>query len=422
MKFIDTALENTISHEVPDILKEKKIQSANTLKTLKKFPPRSEEWKYTSFRHLNDLLYSQELSINQNPSPFFKEKNHIIFKDGICDTKTTKNILPDGVSIKSFTEWYFSRDSDSNLLSDHIMQNELFRPFAKQENTLEHLNILFCKDIYVITVNTNSIIDIPLHFYFQQQDCNMIGTRLFFHLQKGCQLKVSIHIGSLKDLEEQKNKEDLSMLSLRAKLEEKSHLDIYCKQYIPSKSTFLMQSYFDLEGKSSTLKSFDAQLGEGHLRNNKSVALSGTDAQVFVHALSLLKNQSHFDSHFYIQHTKPKTLSRLNVKSILSDISRYVFNGCVYINKEAQKSDSNQISKSLILNHLAEADVKPELDVFADDVKATHGATVGQLNEDDIFYLQSRGLSYKEAIRSLSASFLQALLMEIDDKNLKADY
>ena len=250
----------------------------------------------------------------------------------------------------------------------------------------------------------------------------MVGTRLFFYLQKNSQLKVSIHIGGLKDLEEQKNREDLLILSLRARLEEKSHLDICCKQYIHSKSTFLMQSYFDLEGKNSTLRSFDTQLGEGYLRNNKTVDLNGINARVFIHALSLLKNQSHFDSHFYIQHIKPKTLSRLNVKSILSDISRYVFNGWVGINKEAQKSDSNQISKSLILNHLAEADVKPELDVFADDVKATHGATVGQLDEDDIFYLRSRGLSYKEAIRFLSASFLQALLMEIDDKNLRAGY
>ena len=428
MKFIDDALEDTLSHKSLDIFKKKKIQSANALKALKKFPPRSEQWKYTSFRHLNDLLYSREHPIKQTeilPHSFKEkdqEKNKVIFKDGICQTATIKEVLPKGVSIKSFTDWYLSQSSNSNPSSNktfQIIQNELFQPFAKQEDILEHLNILFCKDIYVITVDANTSVNFPLYFYFQQQVCNMIGTRLFFYLQEGSQLKVSIHTGDIKDLEGQKNREDLSVFSLRAKLEEKSHLDIYYTQYIHSKATFLMQSYFDLEGKNSHLQSFDTQLGEGYLRNNKAIDLKGTGSQSHIQALSLLKKQSHFDSHFYIQHIKPKTLSRLNVRSILSDISRYVFNGWVGINKGAQKSDSNQISKSLILNPLAEADVKPELDVFADDVKATHGATVGQLNEDDIFYLQSRGLSYEEAIRSLSASFLQALLMKISDKNLK---
>ena len=424
MKFIDTALEHTTSHKIPNILKEKKIQSANALKTLKQFPPRSEEWKYTSFRHLNDLLYSQKLPVNQSLFPFLKgeKRNNILFKDGVCDIKNAESTLPKGVSIKSFTDWHLSQNFHSNSSSSHIfqvMQNELFQPFTKQEDVLEHLNILLCKDIYVISIDADTSVDTPLYFYFQQWNYNIIASRLFFHLQKGSQLKVFIHIGEFEDLERQKNREDLSVFSLKAKLEETSHLDIYFKQYTHSKSTFLMQSHFDLVGKDSHLQSFDIQLGKGHLRNNKVIDLKGTNSQSYIHALSLLKNQSHFDSHFYIQHIKPETLSRLNVRSILSDISRYVFNGSVCINKEAQKSDSNQISKSLILNPLAEADVKPELDVFADDVKATHGATVGQLDEDDIFYLQSRGLSYKEAIQSLSASFLQALLMKINDQNLK---
>ena len=422
MKFIDDALEDTLSHTNLDVLKKKKIQSANVLKALKKFPPRNEEWKYTSFLHLNDLLYSRGHSTRQPETlpHSLKEKNKIIFKDGKCQTIT--NTLPKGVFIRSFTDWYVSQSSNSNSSPNRIfqiIQNELFQPFVKQEDTLEHLNLLLCKDIYVITVDADTSANLPLHLYFQQEAYNMVGTRLFFYLQKGSQLKVSIHIGDSKDLEEPKNRGDLSVLSLKAKLEEKSHLNIYHTQYIHSKATFLMQSYFDLEGKDSRLQSFDTQLGEGYLRNNKVIGLKGHGTQSHIHALSLLKKQSHFDSHFYIQHIKPKTLSRLNVRSILSDISRYVFNGWVGINKEAQKSDSNQISKSLILNPLAEADVKPELDVFADDVKATHGATVGQLNEDDIFYLQSRGLSHKEAIRSLSASFLQALLMKISDKNLK---
>ena len=433
MKFIDAALEATISQELPDILKEKKLQSANALKALKTFPPKTEQWKYTLFRHLNDLLYSQEASKDSSTNSIdysFQNKDRqkkieVTLNDGVCKLAGLKQIFPKGVSIESFVDWYALKKTHSNIDEDNKndafqkIYNEIFQSFSKQEPILEHLNILFCKDIYLIKVAPHTIVDFPLHFYFQQKALNMIGIRLFFYLQQGSQVKVVIHEGDFKGLEKQKDTEDLSVFLLRAKLEEKSSLDIDCIQYAHSRSTFLTQNCFDLTGQGAILKSVDIHLGEGHLRNNRIVHLKGIQTQVFMHSLSLLRQQSHFDSHFYIQHISPQTVSRLNARSVLLDISRYVFNGWVCIDKEAQKSDSDQISKNLILSPLAEADVKPELDVFASDVKATHGSTVGQLNEDEIFYLQSRGLSYKEVIKCLSTSFLQSLLTKIKDEHLK---
>lgn len=436
MKFIDAALEATMSQELPDVLKEKKIQSANALKALKAFPPKTEQWKYTSFHHLNELSYSQKASQDSFKSPMHRlfqskdqqKKCEIIVNDGTCELKRLKQILPKGIFIESFSDWYVSKNIDKksqlnvdNNRNDTFQKiyDEIFQPFSKQEHILEHLNMLFCRDIYLVRVAPHTIVDLPLHFYLQQKALNMVGIQLFFYLQQGSQVKVVIQEGDFKDLEKQKDAENLFVFLFRAKLEEKSSLDIDCIQYTHSGSTFLTQNYFDLAGQGSALRSVDIQLGEGHLRNNRVVHLRGVKTQVYMDSLSLLKQQSHFDSHFYIQHISPQTISRLNARSVLLDISRYVFNGWICIDKEAQKSDSDQISKSLILSPFAESDVKPELDVFASDVKATHGSTVGQINEDEVFYLQSRGLSYKEAIRCLSIGFLESLLIKINNENLR---
>ncbi len=422
MKFVDAALKATTSMLIPDFLKTEKLKSANALKALKTFPPRREQWKYTLFPHINHLLYSDTQNIHntQNTSISSKTPYQIVFNEGLCQPESFKNKLPQGVSIKSLTQQdnaFFADQKTNNLLKESFFQS-----FLKEEPILEHLNILLCKDIYFITVAPHTILDFPLHIEIQRQSQNMMGCRLFFHLQEGSQLKLSIHIKDVKNsTQTQKDIKNLLTFCCRARLEDTAHLDIYFRQSLDAHSTLLTQNYFDLSGHKCSLKSIDVHLGQEYLRHNRVVHLKGLESQAFMHSLSLLQKQSHSDSHFYIQHIKPQTQSRLNARSILLDHARYVFNGLVGIDQKASKSDSHQSSKSLILSPFAEADVKPELDVFADDVKATHGATVGQIHEDEIFYLQSRGLPYKEALQSLSISFLQSMLEQISDEDLREE-
>ena len=417
MKFIDQVLQATTScltdSDSLKIFKERKLHSAKALKKLKHFPPRNEQWKYTHFSHLNDLSYvSQDISdLQKNENTSF----HLFFNDGICQFKSDNPLLPKGVVIQNFKKWYPS----SNVVTDRTQQKALGEYFLEnsfpKEAIVDHLNMLLCRDIYLITVEPHTVIDTPLHLHFQGQTSNMTGLRVFFDIQSGSQVKVVWHIN-----EGWNQGPSVFSVFCKARLDVESQMDMYCRQDLSSTSTLFMQNTFDLIGKGCALNYVDMFLGEGKMRSNGIVHLNGRDVSANIHALSLLKQQAHLDTHFYIDHHYPNTCSRLKARSVLLDNSRYVFNGWVGIDRKAQKADSDQSSKALVLSPFAEADVKPELDIFADNVKATHGATVGQINEEDVFYLQSRGLSYQEALKCLSTSFLQSLLTKIKDKDLQS--
>lgn len=418
MKFIDQVFQATTScltdSDSLKVFKKKKLKSANILKDLKLFPPRNEQWKYTHFSHLNDLSY-----ISKQVSDLPKDQNtpfHLFFNDGVCQLKSDKNLLPKGVVIQNFEKWYpFSKTIiDSSKQKALSLDEYFFKNSFPKEYVIDHLNLLLCRDIYLITVKPHTIIDTPLHLHFQGQTSNITGVRIFFDIQPESRVKIIWHIS-----EGWNKSQSVSSVFCKTRLGVESHIDMYCEKQLSSTSTLLMQNTFDLIGKECVLNYIDMFLGEGNIRSNGIVHLNSEGASANIHTLSLLKQQAHLDTHFYIDHLHPDTCSRLKARSVLLDNSRYVFNGWVGIDRKAQKADSDQSSKALVLSPFAEADVKPELDVFADNVKATHGATVGQINEEDVFYLQSRGLSHQEALRCLSTSFLQSLLAKIKDKDLQ---
>jgi Fe-S cluster assembly protein SufD len=129
-----------------------------------------------------------------------------------------------------------------------------------------------------------------------------------------------------------------------------------------------------------------------------------------------LNHKEYFtDHHTLIRHKKPHTNSKEDYRGILNDEARAVFNGQIKIDPFAIKSDSDQINKNLMLSSKAEVDTKPELQIYNDDVKAAHGATIGQLDDDQKFYLQSRGYSEVEANRILARAFVYDLLEDQSD-------
>lgn len=426
MKFIDEAFKATTSSLKKDFLKifkEQKTHSRTFLKSLKTFPPKTEQWKYTHFSHINDLQYTSKIHQSAH-LPMTAKGHHLVFCDGICESPQEQ--LPKGVSLKSFSQWHLSPLSSAfTSHSKAFMQKEFLEIFFEKESVLEHLNLLLCPDIYLITVAPHTVIDKPLNIHIQNSKQNITGVRLLFDLQEGSHLKVNLHH---KDQADSKSSSppvpdmslhNLSVVFLRVRLARQAQMDMCCWQRVSSNSTFLTQSCFDLIGQDCVLNDTHVHLGDGLARHNGIVQLKGQGACVQTNAISLLSRQSHFDAHFYIHHLAPQTKSLLQARGVVSENARFVFNGWVGIDQKAQRSDSHQSSKALILSPYGEADVKPELDVFADDVKATHGATVGQVNEDEIFYLQSRGLPYKQALKCLSVSFLQNLLVNIKDKDLK---
>lgn len=165
------------------------------------------------------------------------------------------------------------------------------------------------------------------------------------------------------------------------------------------------------QARDSRLESLQISLGAKLSRQDLKVRLAAPGAEAFVDGLYVVRDRQHVDNHTAIEHAVGDTTSEQLYKGILDDESRAVFNGRIWIAKDAQRSNSSQLNNNLVLSMKAEVDTKPELEIFADDVKAGHGATVGRLDPEHLFYLKSRAITENDAIMMLAEGFAQDVVL-----------
>jgi Fe-S cluster assembly protein SufD len=171
-------------------------------------------------------------------------------------------------------------------------------------------------------------------------------------------------------------------------------------------------------GRSTNFKSHSISLGGALVRNDAGAVLSeGTEATL--NGLYIVNGTQHIDNHTTIDHAKPHGTSHELYKGILDGKASAVFNGRILVRKDAQKTDSKQTNKNLVLSDEAVINTKPELQIFADDVRCTHGATIGQLDAEAMFYLQSRGIGREDARSLLTYAFAQAIVDRIQVQHLR---
>ena len=171
-------------------------------------------------------------------------------------------------------------------------------------------------------------------------------------------------------------------------------------------------------GRSANFSSHSISLGGALVRNDANVTLSeGTEATL--NGLYIVNGRQHVDNHTQIDHAKPHGASHELYKGILDGQATAVFNGRIIVRKDAQKTDSKQTNKNLVLSDDAVINTKPELQILADDVRCTHGATIGQLDAEALFYMQSRGIGRREARDLLTYAFAQDIIDRVKILALK---
>ncbi|HLF13671.1 MAG TPA: Fe-S cluster assembly protein SufD [Bacteroidota bacterium] len=180
-----------------------------------------------------------------------------------------------------------------------------------------------------------------------------------------------------------------------------------------SESAFHVSSVYVRQEAGSSVTMNAVSYGSAMARHNVVSVLDGERAQCTLNGLSLTTGSQHIDNHTTIDHVKPNCASHELYKAILEGSSKGVFNGKIFVRRDAQKTDARQTNKSLLLSDNATIDTKPQLEIFADDVRCTHGATVGQLDEDQVFYLRSRGMGLDDARDLLTNAFASDVLNRI---------
>ncbi len=186
-----------------------------------------------------------------------------------------------------------------------------------------------------------------------------------------------------------------------------------------SREAFHVGTMQVVQGRNSLFHSFSYASGAALSRTNIYSRLAGAGAEVRLNGLYLVDGSQHADHQTFVEHIAPSCASRELYKGILDGDSHGVFNGKVYVDPEAQKTDGKQTNHSLLLSNTARVDTKPQLEIFADDVKCTHGATVGRLDEIALFYMKSRGIGAESARALLTYAFAAEVLETIEIEELK---
>ena len=169
------------------------------------------------------------------------------------------------------------------------------------------------------------------------------------------------------------------------------------------------------QGRSANVSSHSVLLGGTLVRNNVHPVLAGPGGECLINGLFLCTGSEHIDNYMLVEHASPHCDSRQFYNGILAGHSRGVFHGRIIVHKDAQKTDAKQTNRNLLLSDDAQIDTKPQLEIHADDVKCTHGATIGQIDEDALFYLRSRGLEEDAARKLLLLAFAEECLARMQE-------
>ena len=172
--------------------------------------------------------------------------------------------------------------------------------------------------------------------------------------------------------------------------------------------------------RSSTVSSHTISIGGEIVRNDINAVLDGDGCDCTLNGLYVPAGTQHVDNHLRVEHRKPHGNSREHFKGILDDSARGVFTGRIIVHKDAQKTDAKQTNRNLLLSDSASVDTKPQLEIFANDVKCTHGATIGQLDKDAMFYLRARGISADAARSLLVFAFASESIEKIKPQPVRA--
>jgi len=377
---------------------------------------RQENWKYTDVRSIARHTFSTSTDAEVELSE--QALNNIRFNELACHELVLINgqyssihshldSLPDGVIIKDIVS---ALEQDNELLTKYITQyaDNNVSPFTA-------LNTAFIHSGSFIFVPDNIVIETPINVLFLSGMVNKdLATlpRNVIVLGNNAQATVIESYIGLDDAQYFTNAVTEASLAAGAQL-------THYKVQQESRKSYHIGNFYIHQEKDSRCESHSISLGGSLVRNDIYAQLNAEGAEIILNGLYLADGKQHIDNHTRIDHLKPNTRSEENYRGVLNDHARGVFNGKVVVHKDAQKTDAQQTNANLLLSDNAEVDTKPELEIYADDVKCAHGATVGQLDQDMLFYLRTRAIDEETAKSLLSFAFADEVIGRIQFKPIR---
>jgi Fe-S cluster assembly protein SufD len=348
---------------------------------------KDEEWRFTNIAALTRTPFE----LGEHASPRFR---------------SPASRWPEGVLVCSLAE---AVARHPNLVEPHLGRHADY-----QKHAFTALNTAFLRDGAFVYIPPGRVIEEPIDITFATPAAHqplVWHRRCLVVAGPGCQAQV---------VESHEGSEGASFTNAVTEvvIGENAVLD-YSLPQRESKQAFYVATVQVRQDRGSNFTSNSFALGGALARTDLNVVLDAEGCECTLNGLYLALGDQLIDNHTRIDHARPRCASHELYKGILDGRGRGVFNGKIYVHRDAQKTDARQTNKTLLLSNEAVINAKPELEIYADDVKCTHGASIGQLDEEQIFYLRTRGIDLPAARRLLTYAFANDIISRIKIDSLR---
>jgi Fe-S cluster assembly protein SufD len=350
---------------------------------------KQEDWRYINVKPLFDLKYAFGQQASKYADKEFRYR--IIFNNSNVESFD----LPNGLKLMTLSE---------AMNAKLIREQDLM---GKNQNLFTDLNVASLTKGYYLEIE-GQIKEPILIRYLYPEDGNY-GSSFIYVLAKQNSLAHFIDDSSVQD--------HFTNHQFRFSLERDSYLD-----WTQVHQTQKANKYQNVEAvvkENASLNYTQVNLGGGIVRQDLSVDLLAPAANANLQGLYLLRESQVVDNHTVVNHLAPNASCRQNYKGILDNQSKAIFDGKIYVAPGADGTIASQMNKNILLSNAAEVDAKPQLEIYADDVKCNHGATLGKFSDEEIFYFMSRGITKNQAIQMLSMGFVRDIAMQIGNEEVQ---
>lgn len=371
---------------------------------------KNEEWKYTFISNLfkkeynfNSISTIRPEDIDSMRLPGAENANELVFINGVFQSAlSTIRSSAEQLTIIPLEE--AATGSYKEIVKEHLDKSSLFI-----NDGLHALNTSFISGGIFISANKNEVVEHPVYLYHLSDASDnhvMAQPRSLIYVEESAKLQLVETYKTFGAMDSFTN-EVMEVVVL-----DNAIVEYYKIQNDSVNSNHVGTTHIRQVGK-CYVHTVTISLNGGVIRNNIDIIMEKAGNEGHMYGLYLLKGRTHVDNHTLVDNTKPNCFSNELYKGIVDDYSTGVFSGKIFVRPDAQKTNAYQSNKNIVLSKTASVNTKPQLEIFADDVKCSHGCTIGQLDAEALYYLRTRGISKDDAQAMLLNAFAEDIVNQI---------
>ncbi len=407
------SFEEELNGKANPAMHEQRLEAISEIEAKGMPSKKTEDWKYTFLsKNLEKYFNAPQIKSNRNQElieeceSYSKDSIHIFNINGDWVLDKTINGLSD-LKILNFEQ--------AQKEFGDIFQNNFNKISTREQRAFGKLNTAFLTEGLFIYCPKNKSIskDIQVHIISDTSGSLIFSQpRILVVAEENSELKI------VENYHQKGSNTSFTNVCTEISVAKNARLEYY-KLQLQSEAYYHSGLTAVIQQKGSIFSAYAFSFGGAMIRNDLDIHLLDEHIESHMYGAYVLNGKSHVDNHSSVNHAMPNCESNELYKGIMNDNSTAVFNGKIFVRKDAQKTNAFQSNRNLILSPDATVHTKPQLEIWADDVKCSHGATIGQLDEEQLFYLRSRGIPKKEAIALLTHAFIEEVIDKVKIDSLR---